>query len=237
MAQPAKSLDWFDLLEWKAAARRIDHTLLRPEATRQQIVELCGEAERYGMAAVCVQPCWVALAANLLHATPVKVASVIAFPHGAALSSVKRFEAAELLRVGADELDMVINTGALISGDRILVENDIRGVVKVAHAAGALVKTIVETAILNRDQKVMACELAVMAGADFVKTSTGFASAGATVEDVALLRATVGERAWVKASGGIRDAVTFRAMLAAGADRIGSSASIEILKKLGAERP
>lgn len=186
------------------------------------------------MVAVCVQPCWAALAVSLLRTTPVKVASVVGFPHGATLGSVKRYEAAELIRLGADELDMVINVGELLSGGRIAVENDIRGTVEVAHAAGAMVKVILETALLNHDQKVLACELAVAAGADFVKTSTGFASAGATIEDVALLRATVGERAGVKAAGGIRDAAKLLAMVEAGADRIGSSASVEILREMGA---
>jgi deoxyribose-phosphate aldolase len=234
MAQPAESRDRRERPVWQDAARRIDHTLLHPDATREEIVQLCSEAVNFGMAAVCVQPCWAALAVSLLRTTPVKVAGVVGFPHGATLGSVKRYEAAELIRLGADELDMVINVGELLSGGRIAVENDIRGTVEVAHAAGAMVKVILETALLNHDQKVLACELAVAAGADFVKTSTGFASAGATIEDVALLRATVGERAGVKAAGGIRDAAKLLAMVEAGADRIGSSASVEILREMGA---
>lgn len=221
-------------IDWKSAARIIDHTLLRPEASREQVTKLCSEAALYGFASVCVQPCWTALAASLLRATPVKVCTVVGFPHGATLSTVKRFEAAELLRLGADELDMVINVGALKSGERVLVQNDIRGVVGVSHAAGALVKVILETALLTREEKTLACDLAVAAGADFVKTSTGFASAGATVEDVRLLRATVGEHASIKAAGGIRTAADLKAMLAAGADRVGASASVSIVRELGA---
>ncbi len=221
-------------IDWKSAARIIDHTLLRPEASREHVTKLCSEAALYGFASVCVQPCWTALAASLLRATSVKVCTVVGFPHGATLSTVKRFEAAELLRLGADELDMVMNVGAFKSGERVLVQNDIRGVVGVSHAAGALVKVILETALLTREEKILACDLAVAGGADFVKTSTGFAAAGATVEDVRLLRATVGERASIKAAGGIRTAADLRAMLAAGADRVGASASVSIVRELGA---
>jgi deoxyribose-phosphate aldolase len=171
-----------------------------------------------------------------LRLSPVKVASVVGFPHGATLSTAKRLEAIEILRLGADELDMVLNVGALKSGEHALVASDIRGVVEVAHDAGALVKVILETALLNREEKVLACELAVAAGADFVKTSTGFASAGATVEDVSLLRMTIGDRAGVKAAGGIRTAADVKAMLDAGADRIGASSSVNILRELGAAK-
>jgi deoxyribose-phosphate aldolase len=228
MAQTSESLNW------KAVARVIEHTLLRPDATRDEIKQLCREASEYGFSAVCVQPCWTALAVANLHLSPVKVASVVGFPQGATLSTAKRLEAIEILRLGADELDMVLNIGALKSGERALVASDIRGVVEAAHDSGALVKVILETALLTRDEKVLACELAVAASADFVKTSTGFASGGATVEDVALLRATVGDRAGVKAAGGIRTAADLIAMLSAGADRIGTSSSIHILRELGA---
>lgn len=215
-------------------ARVIDHTLLKPEATPPQIEQLCREAAHYGFAAACVQPAYVALAASLLRATPVKVASVVGFPQGTTLSSVKRFEAFQAIRLGAGEIDMVQNVGALKAGDRDRVQNDIRAVVEVAHANGAIVKVILENALLTREEKVLACELALAAGADFVKTSTGFSSGGATVEDVALMRSVVGDRAGVKAAGGIRTAADVAAMLAAGADRIGASASVAIVKELGA---
>ncbi len=219
---------------WRSLAPRIESTLLRPDATRDEVELLCRQAGEYGLAAVCVQPCWVALAAASLHLSPVRVVSVVGFPHGATLGTAKRLEALEILRLGADELDMVLNLGALKSGERSLVETDIRGVVAVAHNAGALVKVILETCLLSRDQKILACELAVAAGADFVKTSSGFSSRGAAVEDVALLRATVGDRAGVKAAGGIRTASELAAMVAAGADRVGTSSAMEILRELAA---
>jgi deoxyribose-phosphate aldolase len=221
-------------LDWRAAAAMIDHTLLKPDASRDQVERLCREAAFYEFATVCVQPHWVPLCAAILRPTPVKVCTVIGFPHGATLTSVKRFEAAEALRLGADEVDMVMNVGALKSGDRVRVEADIRAVVEVAHAAGGLLKVIWETVLLTQEEKAVACELSVSAGADFVKTSTGFGGKGATVEDIALMRACVGPRAGVKAAGGIRTAADFKAMVEAGADRIGASASISIVKKLGA---
>jgi deoxyribose-phosphate aldolase len=221
-------------LSWKSVARVIEHTLLQPDATRAQVIQLCNEAAQFGFAAVCVQPCWTALAVAHLHLSPVKVASVVGFPHGATLTTAKRLEAIEILRLGADELDMVLNLGALKSGELAGVQSEIRAVVEVAHQAGALVKVILETALLSREEKVLACQLALAAGADFVKTSTGFSSAGATVDDVALLRATVKDRAGVKAAGGIRTASDVAAMLAAGADRIGTSSAIGILRELGA---
>ncbi len=229
MAGPKSAVDARD---WRAVARVIDHTLLSPEATAAQIEQLCREAAHYDFAAVCVNPAHVALAARLLRTTPVKVGSTIGFPHGATLTSVKRFEALQALRLGADELDMVQNIGALKAGDRARVEADMRAVVEVAHANGAIVKVILETALLTRDEKVLACELALAAGADLVKTSTGFASGGATVEDVRLMRSVVGNRAGVKAAGGIRNATEVAALLAAGADRIGTSASVAIMKVL-----
>jgi deoxyribose-phosphate aldolase len=232
MSTSAKNL--VDPRDWKAVAGVIDHTILKPEATPKQIEQLCREAAHYGFAAVCVQPGYVALAAALLRTTPVKVASVVGFPQGATLSSVKRFEAFQAVRLGADEIDMVQNVGALKAGDRDRVRTDIGAVVAVAHANGAIVKVILENALLTREEKVLACELALAAGADFVKTSTGFSSGGATVDDVALMRATVGSRAGVKAAGGIRTAADIAAMLKAGADRIGASASVAIVKELGA---
>jgi deoxyribose-phosphate aldolase len=221
-------------LDWKAAARLIDHTLLKPEGTREQIEKLCREAAKYEFASVCINPVWVALAAQLLRGTPVKVCTVIGFPLGATLTSVKRYEASELLRLGAQELDMVMNVGAMKSGNRGRVETDIRGVCEVVHGGGGILKVILENVLLTREEKVAACELCLLASADFVKTSTGFAAGGATAEDVALMRATVGDRAGVKAAGGIRTAADLKAMVAAGANRIGASASIAILKELGA---
>jgi len=223
-------------MDWRAAAALVDHTLLDPEATREQIVALCAEAARFGFAAVCVNPYWVALAASLLRETPVKVCGVIGFPLGADLTAAKSAQAEELLRLGADELDMVMNIGALKSGERTRVEADIRAVADVTHAAGGILKVILETVLLSPAEKVVACELSVAAGADYVKTSTGFAAAGATPADVALLRSSVGRRAGVKASGGIHTAADFCAMVAAGADRIGSSASVAIMHELGAPK-
>ena len=224
-----------DALDWKAAARLIDHTLLKPEGTREQIEKLCREAAKYEFASVCINPVWVALAAQLLRGTPVKVCTVIGFPLGATLTSVKRYEAAELLRLGAQELDMVMNVGAMKSGDRGRVETDIRGVCEVVHGGGGILKVILENVLLTREEKVAACEICLVAHADFVKSSTGFAAGGATAEDVALMRATVGDRAGVKAAGGIRTAADLKAMVAAGANRIGASASLAILKELGAQ--
>jgi deoxyribose-phosphate aldolase len=219
--------------DWRSAARLIDHTLLRPEATRAQIADLCREAAKYHFATVCVHPCWAALAVSLLHATGVKVGVTIAFPQGATLTSVKRFEAAEATKTGAAEVDMVLNVGALKSGDQAYVENDIRGVAEVAHEAGAILKVILETSLLSDAEKEIACELSLAAGADFVKTSTGFAGGGATVEDVRLMRSVVGDRCGVKASGGIRSAADLAAMVTAGANRIGTSSGVKIVRELG----
>ena len=213
-------------------AAAIEHTLLAPGATAAQIAQLCAEAEAWGCAAVCVNPAWVAQAAVRLRPTPVRVVATLAFPMGATLATVKRAEAAECLKLGADDLDMVINLGALQSGADTQVREDIRGVVELAHAAGAQVKAILETGLLTQAQKVRACELALEAGADFVKTSTGFGPSGATVADVELLRATVGDRARVKASGGIRTLAQAQALLAAGATRLGTSHTAAILAEL-----
>ena len=218
---------------WSTAARVIDHTLLKPDTTAAQVGRLCEEAAHYGFASVFVHPSYVGLAADILRGTAVKAGTPIGFPQGATLSSVKRFEAIEALREGAGELDMVLNLGALKSGHRDLVLSDIRGVVEVAHGAGVILKVILETTLLTTEEKILASELAVAAGADFVKTSTGLVG-GATVEDVRLLRATVGDRARVKASGGIRTAGELYAMMAAGADRIGTSAGVAIMSEMGA---
>jgi len=223
-----------DALTWQSAARLIDHTLLKPEGTRAQVEKLCREALQFSFASVCVNPTWVPLAAQMLKGSPVKVCTVVGFPLGATLTAVKRYESAELLRLGAQELDMVMNVGAMKSGDRARVEADIRGVSEVVHQGGGSLKVILENVLLTDEEKVAACEMCVAAGAEFVKTSTGFAAAGATAADVALMRKTVGNRAGVKAAGGIRTAADLKAMVAAGANRIGASASLAILKELGA---
>ncbi len=221
-------------MSWQAAARMIDHTLLKPEASREQIEKLCREAARFNFASVCVNAHWVPLCAVFLRPTPVKVCTVVGFPLGATLTSVKRFETLEALRLGADEIDMVMNVGALKSGDHARVETDIRALAEVTHDAGGLLKVIFENVLLTNEEKIAACHLSVTAGADFVKTSTGFSSGGATVEDVALMRQAVGNLTGVKAAGGIRTADQMMAMVAAGADRIGASASVAICRKLGA---
>ncbi len=208
----------------------IDSTLLKPEATREQIAKLCREAREYGFAAVCVNPAWVPLAVAELAGSRVKVASVVGFPLGAAMTEVKMHEAEALLRCGAQEIDMVIQNGALRSGELDFVKSDIQSVVEVAHAHGARVKVIIEAAVLDNKQKAVACVLAKMAGADFVKTSTGFVPGGATAQDVALMRATVGPEMGVKAAGGIRTLEDLLAMVRAGANRIGTSAGAAIME-------
>jgi len=218
-------------------ASLIDHTLLKPEATREDIVKVCREAKQYRFASVCVNPYWVATVASELAGTSVKVCTVIGFPLGATLTRIKIAEADVALRLGAQEIDMVINVGALRGGDYGAVERDIRGVVEISHRAGAIVKVILETALLDDVQKGVACVLAKLAGADFVKTSTGFGPGGATAHDVALMRAIVGLHMGVKASGGIRTRDDFDTMIAAGANRIGASAGIKIVGASPAEAP
>ncbi len=220
--------------EWQTVARAIDHTVLKPEATPDQIVKLCAEAKKYGFAAVCIQPGYVELAAQQLAGSTVKVATVAGFPNGATLTSAKAFEAAETARLGATEVDMVINVGQFKAGNRQYTEDDIRAAADASHQNGAILKVIIETCLLTREEKIAACELAVKAGADFVKTSTGFSTAGATPEDVALMRSVVGPNIGVKAAGGIRTAADAVAMLNAGASRIGASASVAIVRELGA---
>lgn len=212
-----------------SVAHMIDHTLLKPDATPDQIAQLCFEARKYEFASVCINPGHVALAASLLQGTAVKVCTVIGFPLGASSPEVKAFETETALRDGATEIDMVINIGALKGRDHTLVARDIAGVVRVAHAAGALVKVIIETALLNEEEKVTACLLAKEAGADYVKTSTGFSGGGATVEDVSLMRRVVGPEMGVKASGGVKDYEDAREMMDAGATRIGASAGVKIV--------
>jgi len=217
-----------------AIAALIDHTILKPEATRDDVVKICREARQYGFASVCVNPYWVPLVRAELAGSAVKVCTVVGFPLGATSTEAKVAETAAAVRVGAQEIDMVINVGALRSGDLDAVRKDIRRVVETAHEAGAIVKTILETALLDDAQKTAACKLAQQAGADFVKTSTGFGTAGATAHDVALMRGVVGPGMGVKAAGGIRTLSDLRAMTAAGATRIGASASIKIVEATAA---
>ncbi|MBI3697564.1 MAG: deoxyribose-phosphate aldolase [Acidobacteria bacterium] len=212
-------------------AALIDHTLLRPEATREQIGKLCEEARRFHFASVCVNPAWVPLCAQLLHGSGVKVCTVVGFPLGATLTEAKRAETEQAVKLGAEEIDMVINIGALRSGDLDLVYNDIHAVVEAAHRGGAIVKVIIEAALLDDPQKMRVCALAKLAGADFVKTSTGFGPSGASVHDVSLMRRVVGDEMGIKAAGGIRTFEDLEKMTAAGATRIGASASIKILEE------
>jgi deoxyribose-phosphate aldolase len=214
-------------------ASLIDHTLLKPEATDEQIRKLCAEAAEFRFAAVCIQPTWVRLASRLLQGTKVAVCTVAGFPLGANTAEVKAYETRRAIFDGAGEVDMVINIGALKSRDYETVEEDIRGVVRACRQGGALSKVIIEAALLSREEKIKASTLAAAAGADFVKTSTGFGPGGATVEDVALMREVVGDRMGVKAAGGVRDRATLEEMVAAGATRIGASAGVRIVQEQG----
>jgi deoxyribose-phosphate aldolase len=209
-------------------AKLIDHTLLKAEATKEQLVKLCEEAREYGFASVCVNPVWVKTAAEELKGSDVKVCTVIGFPLGASTAAVKAAETADAIQNGAEEVDMVLAIGLLKSGADEAVETDIRAVVEAAESK-AIVKVIIETSLLTEEEKVRACELSLRAGADFVKTSTGFSTGGATVEDVTLMRRVVGDKAGVKASGGIRDLNDLRAMAEAGANRIGASSGVKIM--------
>jgi deoxyribose-phosphate aldolase len=215
-------------------AALIDHTLLKPEATAADIRKVCAEARDYRFASVCVNPYWVRLVAGELAGSPVKVCSVVGFPLGASATEIKVAETAAAIRDGAQEIDMVLNIGELRGGNRDAVRGDIRAVVEAAHAAGAIVKVILETALLNDEQKIAASLLAKEAGADFVKTSTGFGPSGATAADVALMRRTVGPETGVKASGGVRTLEDLQAMVAAGASRVGASASVKIVEATAA---
>jgi len=211
-------------------ASLIDHTLLKPDATADQIAQLCYEARKYKFASVCVNPTHVKLCAELLQGTQVKVCTVIGFPLGASSPEVKAFEAQTAIKDGATEIDMVLNIGALKAGDLTLAAQDIHEVVNVGHNAGAIVKVIIETSLLNDEEKVTACLLAKEAGADFVKTSTGFSGGGATVDDVNLMRRVVGPEMGVKASGGVRDYEDAQNMVKAGATRLGASAGVKIVQ-------
>jgi len=215
----------------KAITAFIDHTLLKPEATVGQIERLCQEARRYDFAAVCVNPIHVKLASELLQGTGVEVCTVVGFPLGATLTGVKVFETEQVIKKGATEVDMVINIGALKEGNTKLVEQDIAAVTETAHQNDAICKVIIETALLTDEEKVQACQLAKKAGADFVKTSTGFSSGGATVEDVTLMHQTVGPEVRVKAAGGIKNLADAYKMVAAGATRLGVSAGVTIAQE------
>ena len=228
-------LDGWGEVDWsppeKGVASLIDHMLLRPDATESEITNLCSEAERHGFAAVCVQPSWVARAVRELHASQVGVSTVIGFPHGAALTPVKCVETEQAMKLGAGEIEMAANIGALKSGNRDLVYVDIRSVVELARQAGVVVKVILETGSLNEEEKITGSVLAKLAGADFVKTSTGFGFAGADPADVALISQVVGGTMGVQAAGGIGSYAAMKAMMAAGAARIASNASVEILEQ------
>jgi len=228
LGETASANDWASL---------IDHTLLKPEASDEDIKRLCEEAARYHFASVCVNPTWVRAAACNLHGSGVPVCTVIGFPLGANLPDVKAYEARRAIFDGPREVDMVINIGALKSGDDCLVEYDIRSVVEAAHEYNAICKVIIETALLNDEEKVRACRAAKNAGADFVKTSTGFSKGGATVADVALMRRTVGSELGVKASGGVKGLEDARKMVQAGATRIGASVGVKIAQEAAGVTP
>jgi deoxyribose-phosphate aldolase len=223
------------LSNWKNLAAVIDHTLLKPDATRTQVENLCDEAIRYRFACAMINPIWASTAVELLSGTGVPVGVVIGFPLGASLVSTLRQEAAALTRLGVRELDMVIPIGQLKSGNHQAVHHAIHAAATVAHHHGALLKVILETCLLSVEEKLRGAEIAIQAGADFLKTSTGFSTSGATAADVALLRGVAGARSGVKASGGIRTLADVRSMLEAGANRVGASASVAIVRELGAE--
>ncbi|WP_312093256.1 deoxyribose-phosphate aldolase [Niallia sp.] len=212
-------------------AKMIDHTLLKADATKEQIVTLCEEAKEYTFASVCVNPTWVKTASELLNGSEVKVCTVIGFPLGATTSATKAFETEDAIKNGATEVDMVINIGALKDKNYDLVKEDIKAVVDAAKGK-ALTKVIIETSLLTNEEKEIACKLAVEAGTDFVKTSTGFSTGGATVEDIALMRKTVGPTIGVKASGGVRSSEDTEKMITAGATRIGASSGVAIVNGL-----
>jgi deoxyribose-phosphate aldolase len=220
-----------------SVASMIDHTLLKPDATRDDIETLCREAAEFRFATVCVNPTWVALCARLLRGSGVRVCSVVGFPLGATTADTKHYETRRAIFDGASEIDMVINVGALKSGELRLVERDIEAVAAPCREPGAVSKVIIEAALLTDDEKVTACTLAKAAAADFVKTSTGFGPGGATVADVALMRRVVGAEMGVKAAGGVRDLEGLKAMVAAGASRVGASAGVRIVQESRGQQP
>jgi deoxyribose-phosphate aldolase len=216
-------------------AAYIDHTLLRPEASERRIIAMCAEARYFGFAAMCVNTAWVAVCVAELRDTPVKVCATVGFPLGACSSTVKLFETEEALKLGADEIDMVMAIGALKEQRDEAVRREVAAIAELSHAAGAHTKVILETAVLSDEEKTRACRLAMKAGADFVKTSTGFGPAGANPHDVELMRAVVGDRMGVKAAGGIRNLQEALALIEAGASRLGTSASVSIMEEAAAQ--
>jgi deoxyribose-phosphate aldolase len=212
-------------------ANMIDHTLLKPDAKENEIIKLIEEAKEYHFASVCINPYWVPLAAARLQGSGVKVCTVIGFPLGSTTTEVKVFETQDAIHNGAQEIDMVINIGLLKSGEVAKVEADIKAVAYATHNKNALLKVIIETCLLTEEEKILACQLAIKAGADFVKTSTGFSTGGATVEDVSLMRKVVGDKVGVKASGGVRNKADFEKMVEAGANRIGASSGVKIVNE------
>jgi deoxyribose-phosphate aldolase len=231
MNSPAN--EFFNLTK-SSLSSLIDHTLLKPDATPGDILKLCREAQEHGFVAVCVHSCYVSAAYSLLTGSPVSVCAVVGFPLGANAPSVKAHEAAMAVGAGAREVDVVMNAGLFLGGRRDQVQEDLEGVVRAARREnpGAIIKVILETCLLNDEEKILACRLAVAAGANFVKTSTGFGKSGATVQDVSLLRRTVGPGVGVKASGGIRSLASALAMIRAGADRLGTSSGVSIIKEM-----
>jgi len=221
--------------DWRSAAKIIEHTLLKPDATRSHIIGVCEEAVHYGFHSVMVNPANVALAVSQLRHTEVRVGTVVGFPLGASLTRTKMIEAELALRQGAHELDMVMNIGALKSGDRTLVLSEMRMLTQLAHRHGAILKFILENALLTPEEKILACVLAADAGVDYVKTSSGMADSGANASDVALMRGVVGLKIGVKAAGGIRTAAQLLEMVDAGANRIGTSSSVQIVREMGCE--
>jgi deoxyribose-phosphate aldolase len=220
--------------DWHSLAGVIDHTLLQAEVTREEVTRLCEEALRYDFCSVLVNPDFVAHAKLVLHGSRVKVGSTIGFPFGATLSTVKLFEAAEVLKLGADELDMVVHVGALKLGERHIVEGEIRSLATLAHDSGAILKVILETSLLEEKETIFGCALAMEGGADFVETSTGVGSSVATAKDVHLMRGVIGSKMGVKATGGVLTASDVEALLGAGANRIGTGAGVAIVREYGA---
>ena len=222
------------LQDWRSLAATLDHALLHPAATSNDVIRLCEEASRYRFACVAVNPCWTALAHSALAGTGIAVGAVIGFPFGASLTRAKREEADSVLRLGARELDMVMNIGALKSGDYATVRGDVHALVELAHDAGAILKIVLETCLLTMEEKLRACEICIAAGVDFVGTSTGFSTEGATAEDVSLLRGVAGGRCGVLASGGIESLHAVRAMLETGASRVATCCGALIMQSYGA---
>lgn len=224
-------------LDAATVAKLIDHTLLKPEATADQIRKLCDEAKEFGFWSVCVHPSWTPYCLDYLSDSGVKVCTVVGFPHGATLPAVKAFETEEVTRMGVTEVDMVLNVGRLKDQDYRIVHEDVAVVADAAHENNALLKVIIETGLLSHDEKIAACVICKEAGADFVKTATGFNGGGATAADIALMRTVVGSEMGVKASGGVRTAQDALTMIAAGANRIGASAGLAIVRELAGAQP